>query len=350
MAGNETARRAQAGDLHPDAVEVDSRVPPPLTRVTLYVLLAFIAIAIVWATLSTVDIIVTAQGRLITTAQSVVVQALETSVVRSLDVRVGQSVHKGDRLVTLDPVFAEADVAQTKQRFESLEAEVDRLEAELNGKPYRANSHQKDSAVQAEMYEKRAGGNQALARGAGGAPDRPQEDRKDEGGPAGEEVLLRDGAARGAGEAPGGRNCLRGPVEPRQAARRADGQGARRMGRFRQDVAAEDAGRYGAGAPRARHAQGAAQQGRAPWSIGLSDGAPRLGRAGNQQAHGGLGRQGGRSHTDPGPARCGFGSRVADTVGGHRVRTRERSRQAEDRRISVSEARRHRGTLDRGRW
>jgi len=161
MAGNETARRAQAGDLHPDAVEVDSRVPPPLTRVTLYVLLAFIAIAIVWATLSTVDIIVTAQGRLITTAQSVVVQALETSVVRSLDVRVGQSVHKGDRLVTLDPVFAEADVAQTKQRFESLEAEVDRLEAELNGKPYRANSHQKDSAVQAEMYEKRAGEYQA---------------------------------------------------------------------------------------------------------------------------------------------------------------------------------------------
>jgi hemolysin D len=162
MAENDTIRKAaQAGDLHPDAVEVDSRMPPRLTRMTLYVLLAFIVIAIAWAALSTVDIIVTAQGRLITTAQSVVVQALETSVVRSLDVRVGQSVHKGDRLVTLDPVFAEADVAQTKQRYESLESEVARLEAELDGKPYRINPEHHDSKVQAEIYEKRAGEYQA---------------------------------------------------------------------------------------------------------------------------------------------------------------------------------------------
>src|SRR5262245_9809876 len=77
------------GELHPDAIEVETRAPPPLARVTLYVLLAFIVIAILWATLSKVDVVVTAQGRLITTAQSIVVQALETSVVRSVDVKVG---------------------------------------------------------------------------------------------------------------------------------------------------------------------------------------------------------------------------------------------------------------------
>ena len=143
------------GELHPDAIEVETRAPPPLARITLYVLLAFIVVAILWATLSRVDVVVTAQGRLITTAQSVVVQALETSVVRSIDVKVGQVVRKGDVVAKLDPTFSEADVAQTQQRLKSLSAEIVRLNAELEGKRYAPVGSPEDDKLQIDLFEKR---------------------------------------------------------------------------------------------------------------------------------------------------------------------------------------------------
>ena len=94
-----------------------------------------------------------------------VVQALETSVVRSIDVRVGQSVKKGERLVTLDPTFADADLSQVKLRLESLEAEIARLEAEMNDKRYTAKTTQEDDLLQANMYEKRMSEYQARVKG-----------------------------------------------------------------------------------------------------------------------------------------------------------------------------------------
>ena len=147
------------------ASEIETRTPPLLARGTLYALLALIAVALLWATFSDLDRIVTATGRIITRAQPVVVQALETSVVRSIDVRVGQSVKKGERLVTLDPTFAEADLSQIRQRLDSLEAEADRLQAELDGKPYRAAASVADGKLQTELHAKRKAEYEARIKG-----------------------------------------------------------------------------------------------------------------------------------------------------------------------------------------
>jgi len=119
-----------------DAAELEARVSPLAARGTLYALLALVVVAVLWATFSDLDRIVTATGRVITRAQPVVIQSLETAVVRSIDVRVGQAVKKGQRLVSLDPTFADADVSQVRTRLDSLDAEVARLQAELEGKPY----------------------------------------------------------------------------------------------------------------------------------------------------------------------------------------------------------------------
>lgn len=147
-----------------EAADIEMRVPPLLARGTLYALLALIVAGVAWATFSNMDRIVTAQGRVITSAQPIVIQALETSVVRSIEVRVGQSVKKGDRLVSLDPTFAEADSSQVRQRLESLAAEVDRLEAEMAGKPYLARGGE-ESKLQADIYEKRSAEYQARIGG-----------------------------------------------------------------------------------------------------------------------------------------------------------------------------------------
>ena len=152
-------------EFQPDAVELEQRPPPRVAHATLYGLLTFVVVGLLWASFSKVDTIVTAQGRLVTTAQTFVVQSLETSVVRSIDVRVGQTVKKGETVATLDPTFAVADAAQTKQRIASLEAEIRRLEAEMNEKPFVARTTQEDEVLQANMYEKRVSEYQSRAKG-----------------------------------------------------------------------------------------------------------------------------------------------------------------------------------------
>jgi hemolysin D len=123
-------------EFQSDARVIEEGPVPALARVTLYVLLAFVVVAVGWAALSLVDQVVVARGRLATTASNIVVQPLETSIVRSLDVKAGDVVRKGDRLGTLDQTFTEADVEQLRARLDSLSAQVRRLEAEIEGAPY----------------------------------------------------------------------------------------------------------------------------------------------------------------------------------------------------------------------
>lgn len=152
-------------EFQPDATELEQRPPPRLARAVLYTLGAFLASGLLWASFSEVDMIVVAQGRLVTTAQTLVVQSLETSVVRSIDVRVGQTVKKGETVATLDPTFAMADVSQVRQRIASLDAEIHRLEAEMNDDPFAAKSSQEEDRLQANLYDKRASEYQSRVRG-----------------------------------------------------------------------------------------------------------------------------------------------------------------------------------------
>src|SRR5690348_1059710 len=89
-------------EFQPEAVEIEQRPLPRSARLTLYLLFALVVSAIGWAAVAHVDRVVVAHGKLVTTAPTIVVQPLETSVVRSLDARLGDVVHKGDVLATLD--------------------------------------------------------------------------------------------------------------------------------------------------------------------------------------------------------------------------------------------------------
>ncbi|PJG51880.1 HlyD family type I secretion periplasmic adaptor subunit [Bradyrhizobium forestalis] len=130
--------------------------PPRVGRITLYCVAALIVAAIIFASVSRVDMIVTAQGRLITTRPNLVVQPLETSVIREIRVRAGDSVNRGDVLAILDPTFSEADLAQLRGRLAGLDASIDRLRAELDGADYvveeTANA---DQALQRRVFLQR---------------------------------------------------------------------------------------------------------------------------------------------------------------------------------------------------
>jgi HlyD family secretion protein len=151
-----TRRRAILQEFQPDALEVEHRAPPAVTRLTLYVVAALIVSAIAWAALSHVDRVVVAQGKLVTTAPNLVVQPLETSVVRSLPVAVGDVVRAGEVVATLDPTFSESDVRQLREKLASRAAQVARLEAEIEGRPYQPTAQATPGErLQAESFAQR---------------------------------------------------------------------------------------------------------------------------------------------------------------------------------------------------
>ena len=130
------AEGAIISEFQADAIELEERSPPKLARLTLYAVVTLLGCAVLWASLSVIDEIVVAPGKLITTRPMLVVQPLETSVIRSINVKVGDTVHAGETLAMLDPTFATADTEQLQGKIEGFDAQIDRIVAELAGKSY----------------------------------------------------------------------------------------------------------------------------------------------------------------------------------------------------------------------
>jgi len=143
-------------EFQSDAIEIEHRTPPRLARLTLYCVLALIIVAVVWATVSQVDMIVTAQGKLITTRPNLVVQPLETSVIREIHVKAGDRVNRGDVLATLDPTFSQADLDQLRNKVAAFDASINRLKAELGGHEYvLGDSANADAVLQRKVFLQR---------------------------------------------------------------------------------------------------------------------------------------------------------------------------------------------------
>lgn len=137
------ASNKTAIDFLPDADEIERRPLPLVARLTVHLLVAALIVFLLWASLSEVDLVVNAKGRIVTPLPNIVVQPLETSIVQSIDVRAGQVVRKGDRLAALDPTFAQADTSQLQSKLDSLNTQWASLDAELSGD--RLEHRQEDS-------------------------------------------------------------------------------------------------------------------------------------------------------------------------------------------------------------
>jgi hemolysin D len=131
--GGKKAKGKTVIEYLPDADEIERSPVPRAAQVTMHVLLLAFASFALWATISEVDLVVIAQGRLVNPLPNVVVQPLETSIIQSVDVRIGQIVKKGDTLATLDATFIQADETQLRLRLSSLETQMQGLERELAG-------------------------------------------------------------------------------------------------------------------------------------------------------------------------------------------------------------------------
>ncbi|MDE4909287.1 HlyD family type I secretion periplasmic adaptor subunit [Methylobacterium sp. 092160098-2] len=113
----------------PAHVELLETPPSPTLRATAWTAMALVAGAVTWASLSEIEIVATAPGRLAPVGEVKRVQPLETSVVRGIYAVEGDHVTAGQVLIDLDPTEASADLEATRtERMQALlDAEAARL-------------------------------------------------------------------------------------------------------------------------------------------------------------------------------------------------------------------------------
>ncbi len=115
----------------PAALEIVETPPSPIGRAIALVIIAAFCTAIAWAAWGTVDIIATAQGKIVPSGRSKVVQPFDTGVIRAIHVRDGQSVHAGDLLIELDPTMDRAEQEHLHSDLVTARLDLARLRAAL---------------------------------------------------------------------------------------------------------------------------------------------------------------------------------------------------------------------------
>ena len=117
-----------------DALAMQLQPPPYVMRMVSLSICAMAALTLLFASCSSMDIVVSAQGRVIPSGKSKVVQPLEPGLVLAVFVRDGQWVREGDVLVELDPTQTGADRERVQREYWEAQADVLRCKAQLDGK------------------------------------------------------------------------------------------------------------------------------------------------------------------------------------------------------------------------
>ena len=93
----------------PGALALQSTPPSPLPRLLVAIILGLFCFAIVWASLGEVNVVASAEGKIIPSGRVKVIQPLEKAVVRDILVREGDRVQQGDTLIVLDQTHTQAN-------------------------------------------------------------------------------------------------------------------------------------------------------------------------------------------------------------------------------------------------
>ncbi len=143
-------------EFQPDALEIkNERLPLPV-KLCVWAPAAVIVVAIIWASIAKVDVIVPANGKLVTGRPTIVMKPLERTVIKSIDVRIGEVVKKDQVLITFDPTDSRAEADKLKNEIDALGAEFNRLQAEFNGKTYSAGGINQFERWQLAIFSQRS--------------------------------------------------------------------------------------------------------------------------------------------------------------------------------------------------
>ncbi len=123
----------RATEFLPAVLEIQETPPSPIGRAILWTILALFISGSVWATFGWIDIVATAQGKIIASGYSKTLQPYETGVITAIHVQDGQAVAKGELLIELDPTLNRADRDRAANEYRAARVEAARLRALVAG-------------------------------------------------------------------------------------------------------------------------------------------------------------------------------------------------------------------------
>jgi hemolysin D len=123
----------RAVEFLPAVLEIQDAPPSPFGRAIVWTIMAVFTAAVTWACVGWIDIVATAQGKIIPSGYSKVIQPYETGVITAIHVQDGQIVTRGDVLIELDPTLNRADHDRASNEYRAAKVESARLRALIAG-------------------------------------------------------------------------------------------------------------------------------------------------------------------------------------------------------------------------
>ncbi len=104
-------------EFMPAALELQETPPNPLVRWLAWTLITLFILTLLWAIFGKVDVVASAEGKIIPGSRVKQIQPLDKGVIKAIHVKEGQYVKEGDPLIELDRTITAADQARMQQEL-----------------------------------------------------------------------------------------------------------------------------------------------------------------------------------------------------------------------------------------
>src|SRR5690606_3589309 len=113
---------------------------PWASRITVWAVSACLLTALAWAHFAVLEEVTMGEGKAIPSSKVQVIQNLEGGIVTEIFVREGQMVNKGETLLRLDDTRFRSNKGESEVDRYTLTAQVERLSAEAEGRPFKLSN------------------------------------------------------------------------------------------------------------------------------------------------------------------------------------------------------------------
>jgi len=126
-------RLSHEAQFLPAALALQETPVSPAPRVAMWLLIAFAVLTLLWSIFGKLDMVATAQGKIVPNEMVKMIQPMETAVVRAILVNDGQKVKAGDVLIELDTTVTNADTIRLENDLAVARLQSARAEGFLQG-------------------------------------------------------------------------------------------------------------------------------------------------------------------------------------------------------------------------
>lgn len=145
---------AHEAEFLPAALSLQESPVSPAPRAAMWLLMAFALLAVLWSLFGKMDVVATAQGKIVPNHRTKVIQPLEAAAVKAIHVTDGQVVKAGDLLLEMDATSAQADTDRISSDRQVARLQVERAEALMHaleaGKVIPLDDKEADAGKRAE--------------------------------------------------------------------------------------------------------------------------------------------------------------------------------------------------------